>query len=660
MIAGRGLQSRASWAAVPLLAASLAVAGLAVPPVAAAGGSIVVTTNVASYENDGACSLVEAIYAANTDAAVFPAAGECPAGSGADTITFGLPSVTVDAYGGLPAIEADLTIDGGGKVTLDIGYLGHLHAAAGAIAFNGLSIIHGGNGGIVVDGTATTTITDTTISGTSAGAGVYNAGTVTLERTTIANNTSSVGPAGLLNTGTATVLDSLIHANLGTSAGGISNTGPLTVRRTTISSNHAATGYGGGIWNASTATVSSSTINGNSAVLGGGVWNQGDLALDNVTIADNTADQAGGGIFASAPVNGLGTLTATNVTITRNGASQGKGVYNGVAVTLRNSILAGNLGPVGAADLDGVALAAGSSHNQVGPLPGGVALSTWLDGGLRDNGGRTATIALVNSSVNPFATAGDPAVCAVAPVAAVDQRGVIRPASACSIGAVQLDRSAPVATAPTVAIRAGSTLSGTAVRALITWTARDNVGGSGVSSFVVQRSRNGGAWSAVATVLTPSYSPLLSIGTAYRFRIVAIDHDGNRSAAATSSSNTPRLTQGTSTALHYTSTWRTASSTAYSGGSTRYATTGGASASYTATGRAYAFVSTKAANRGKARIYVNGVLKATIDLGTMATTYRAQVWSIRYSTSASRTIKVVVVGTSGRPRVDLDAFIVLR
>jgi hypothetical protein len=44
----------------------------------------------------------------------------------------------------------------------------------------------------------------------------------------------------------------------------------------------------------------------------------------------------------------------------------------------------------------------------------------------------------------------------------------------------------------------------------------------------------------------------------------------------------------------------------------------------------------------------------------MATTYRAQVWSIRYSTSASRTIKVVVVGTSGRPRVDLDAFIVLR
>jgi hypothetical protein len=56
---------------------------------------------------------------------------------------------------------------------------------------------------------------------------------------------------------------------------------------------------------------------------------------------------------------------------------------------------------------------------------------------------------------------------------------------------------------------------------------------------------------------------------------------------------------------------------------------------------------------------VNGILKATVDLGTMATTYRAQVWSIRYGTSASRTINVVVVGPAGRPRVDLDGFAVL-
>ena len=42
------------------------------------------------------------------------------------------------------------------------------------------------------------------------------------------------------------------------------------------------------------------------------------------------------------------------------------------------------------------------------------------------------------------------------------------------------------------------------------------------------------------------------------------------------------------------------------------------------------------------------------------TTYRAVAWQRTWSTSATRTIRLVVVGTSGRPRVDLDAFAVLR
>ena len=35
-------------------------------------------------------------------------------------------------------------------------------------------------------------------------------------------------------------------------------------------------------------------------------------------------------------------------------------------------------------------------------------------------------------------------------------------------------------------------------------------------------------------------------------------------------------------------------------------------------------------------------------------------WQQTWSTSATRTIKLVVVGTSGRPRVDLDAFVVVK
>ena len=53
-------------------------------------------------------------------------------------------------------------------------------------------------------------------------------------------------------------------------------------------------------------------------------------------------------------------------------------------------------------------------------------------------------------------------------------------------------------------------------------------------------------------------------------------------------------------------------------------------------------------------------LLTTIDLRAATGDYRAVVWSRTWSTSVTRTVKVVVVGTSGRPRVDLDAFAVLR
>jgi hypothetical protein len=85
---------------------------------------------------------------------------------------------------------------------------------------------------------------------------------------------------------------------------------------------------------------------------------------------------------------------------------------------------------------------------------------------------------------------------------------------------------------------------------------------------------------------------------------------------------------------------------------------GGSTASYTFTGRSIAWVSLKASNRGKANVYVNGVLKATIDLYSATTTKQLVVWSANYSTSATRTVTIKVLGTSGRPRVDVDGFIV--
>ena len=69
-----------------LAASALALAVLAIGPGPARAATITVTGTGTAVANDGVCTLIEAITAANDDAASGAAAGECPAGSGADTI----------------------------------------------------------------------------------------------------------------------------------------------------------------------------------------------------------------------------------------------------------------------------------------------------------------------------------------------------------------------------------------------------------------------------------------------------------------------------------------------------------------------------------------------------------------------------------------------
>ena len=50
----------------------------------------------------------------------------------------------------------------------------------------------------------------------------------------------------------------------------------------------------------------------------------------------------------------------------------------------------------------------------------------------------------------------------------------------------------------------------------------------------------------------------------------------------------------------------------------------------------------------------------TTDLRRSPTQYRSIAWQRTWSATGSHTIRVVVAGTSGRPRVDIDAFVVIR
>jgi hypothetical protein len=112
--------------------------------------------------------------------------------------------------------------------------------------------------------------------------------------------------------------------------------------------------------------------------------------------------------------------------------------------------------------------------------------------------------------------------------------------------------------------------------------------------------------------------------------------------------------------VRYAGRWRTGTGVAYSGGSTRFAKTAGASATYTFTGRSVGLVTTLGPTRGKVKVYVNGRYNATVDLYSPTTRYGVIAWQQTWGSTATRTVRLVVVGTPGRPRVDLDAFAVLR
>lgn len=218
------------------------------------------------------------------------------------------------------------------------------------------------------------------------------------------------------------------------------------------------------------------------------------------------------------------------------------------------------------------------------------------------------------------------------------------------------DSTKPTTTAPRIAYRTGASLSGSSAPIRLTWSGAD-AGGSGIARYELARSTNGGtSWSVISNSITSASRDLTlsSLGT-IRYRVRAIDKAGNVGAWATGPNVTPKLSQQTSTLFAYGGTWNTGTVTSYSGGTSRWSNIAGSRATFTFTGRAIGLVTTMASKRGKVKVYVDGVYITTVDTYSATTKYRALVWQRTWTVSGTHTVRFVVVGTAGRPRVDIDA-----
>ena len=94
-------------------------------------------------------------------------------------------------------------------------------------------------------------------------------------------------------------------------------------------------------------------------------------------------------------------------------------------------------------------------------------------------------------------------------------------------------------------------------------------------------------------------------------------------------------------------------------GTTRFSKRRGATATFSFNGTGVAWVAPKARKRGKAKVFIDGVKVAIVDLYAKSFTDRRVVFATDGLAAGAHTLKIWVKHTSGRPRVDIDGFLVL-
>ncbi|MBT2377903.1 N-acetylmuramoyl-L-alanine amidase [Streptomyces sp. ISL-111] len=230
-------------------------------------------------------------------------------------------------------------------------------------------------------------------------------------------------------------------------------------------------------------------------------------------------------------------------------------------------------------------------------------------------------------------------------VRATHQSGKVTTSAAATVVA---DRTAPVfTTKPALTLRAGTVNTG-AVPLTLKWKATD--------ATALKEVRLTAPVAKTYGPTTGSASHTAKSGVATAWKMAAYDRAGNTAAASVS--GTPVILQETSATK--TGKWTAKSSSSYLGGKSLTSSAKGASLTWTFTGRSAAWVVSRAATSGQAYVYVDGTKVATVDLKSSTTKYRDAIWTRSWSTSAKHTVKIVVVGTSGRPTLTTDGLVYLK
>jgi subtilisin family serine protease len=266
--------------------------------------------------------------------------------------------------------------------------------------------------------------------------------------------------------------------------------------------------------------------------------------------------------------------------------------------------------------------------------------------------GWTAESALVTVTVPPSTPAGS------YPVTVVGREGSRSRSDTVN---VVVENDPPTAFAPSAAPAYKVSLGGTTAPLRIQW-AKATDAASAIAAYELQYSLDYGAWTPAGTLAGSATETVRQVALSHnhRFRIRARDAAGNWSAWVESVPLGLGVVDDSSTSMRWSSGWfRYTTSAAYAG-TTRYSMSRGAWMRVSKTAKILAFVAPVGPTRGSASIYVNGVYQATVSLYSSTSAGRRVLWVKDFGVDGAKTIEIRVAGTSGRPRVDVDAILVGR
>ncbi len=181
---------------------------------------------------------------------------------------------------------------------------------------------------------------------------------------------------------------------------------------------------------------------------------------------------------------------------------------------------------------------------------------------------------------------------------------------------------------------------------LISWA-----GGSCASGAIyrLQEEVNGGAFGTVFSGTAMSTTTDLYPGNSYQF---LVDCGATQTAGPVFSINGSQ-----ESAASYSGNWTSTSFAGAWGGSAKYSTAKGASATFTCYCEAVTWVTDEDTTHGSAKVYIDGTLSATVSTHYSSKRDRVVVYKHGWSADGTHTIRIVNVATSGHPRVTVDGFV---